>query len=203
MPRRNLGLQAAWLADSVSDDDAAEVAAGADHGPSAPSPRFNAFELAPDAPSRSFFGGRARRPDAFGSVDRASARASVAALLSRARILDELDRALVEMVLGRGVSIAVAAAWGCRSQTTVRRRLARALRRLASLEVTWLCAIGDLDAPRSRVGVMRFGQGHSLRAIAARLGLKLHQVREECRLVSESAAAWRRSRQRSLKEDAA
>jgi DNA-directed RNA polymerase specialized sigma24 family protein len=130
-------------------------------------------------------------------------------VLMRACWLDAAERALVEQVVGKGVRPHEIAAVSGRSLRTVQRQLNRVIERLMDKEVEHILrAHGDWDAMASSVALAVWVQGCTLRDTARRLGISLHQVRQQVQVVRGLLAAdqagrrrWRRAGSRWAASD--
>lgn len=141
---------------------------------------------------------RAARYGAAGGVDsdrlaaRLAQRSDSDAILERARSLPDRERALVEAVLRDGVRVSQLSKVTGIPDVTLRRDIARLLRRLTSRECAFVLAFQkSLPESRRRVAVACFVHGMSIRRAAAALGMTFYGVRrhhDALRAMFEAAA---------------
>jgi transposase len=110
----------------------------------------------------------------------AGRREQVDQLLAMAEYLAPDDRALIEAIYGRGLSVRQVARAGCVTPGRITRRLRRLMQRLAS--PTFRLALTDSQdwpAQRRRIAEMALVKGVSLRDTAASVGVSLYRERQE------------------------
>jgi DNA-directed RNA polymerase specialized sigma24 family protein len=106
-------------------------------------------------------------------------RREVEVILNRADLLDRRERALVRAALEKGHSAAELAAIIGSDERSVRRHLARTVRRMTSpLFLFVMTRRHDWPAPRREVATAVYLHGLAMRSAARVLGMPIHQVRK-------------------------